>query len=101
MEDVKISFETAKLSNEVGLVFEDIELITQSVLQKRLRDVYKIYVDVQLDRTTYPKFAVEIYKYKSSSGQFVEVKQADWYLYRTYEEALEAGLEEALKSISK
>ena len=51
-----------------------------------------------MDQTSTPKFAVEIYKY-SHFGNYDKIEQKEWFLYRTYEEALEVGVLEALKHV--
>jgi hypothetical protein len=71
---------------------------TQSLLQKWLREEHNIFVQVLLDQTTEPKFAVEIFEY-SHFGNYKENKIEPWYLYKIYEEALEVGLKEGLKII--
>ena len=71
---------------------------TQAVLQKWLREEHGIFVEVQLDQTSNPKFAVEVFQFKSI-GDFAQLKQKKWSLYSTYEDALEVGLLLALKAI--
>lgn len=71
---------------------------TQSLLQRWLRMVHNIFIEVQLDCTTEPKFAIEIWFYKDFAD-YKKIEQKEWYLYRTYEEALEKGLTEALNII--
>ena len=70
---------------------------TQSILQKWLRDSHQIYVIAGVDQTMEPKFAFTVIKY---------IKDFEWnpkilseFLYLTYEEALEEGLQEGLKLI--
>jgi len=81
---------------EACAIYEDV-VPTQTTMESWLRD-RNIFIDVQLDQTTAPKFAVEIYEY-SHFGNYDKVIQKDWYLYRTYEEAKEIGLLEGLKLI--
>ena len=78
---------------------------TQSLLQKWLREVHQLYVEVQVDQTTYPKFHFEVTRF---IGNPKDLSEREWgweskyhaeYLYRTYEEALEEGLQIALKLI--
>lgn len=82
---------------EACAIYEDVKP-TQTTLKSWLSENHNIFVEPQLDRTSAPKFAVEIYKY-SHFGNYDKVIQKDWYLYRTYEEALEVGLLEGLKII--
>ena len=80
---------------------------TQSLLQKYLRDVHNLYVDSYHDLTADGK----IIQYYTSWG-FLQQKDINgnqnvngWYDeyndWKTYEEALEKGLQEALKLIKK
>ena len=122
ISDTLISFETAKLAKEKGFIIptlcyfrydekqckgslldwnEDVGFYsrpTQALLAKWLREVHNIFVEVLLDQTSNPKFAVEIYQY-THFGNYDKVNQKDWSLYRTYEEALEVGLLNGLKLI--
>lgn len=124
MEEQLISFKTAKLAKEKGFYFltlwsywmdnkkliitdmtpdyqfpEEVEKYkkwerymapTQSLLQKWLREECEIFVAVRIPENG-------TYKYQSSV-----LSGPSWYnsdYYNTYEEALEAGLKEALKLI--
>jgi len=77
-----------------------ISIPTQSLLQKWLREKHQIIVLASLDQTSYPKYCPEIFKYKDF-GNYQEVTIKDFALYKTYEEALEAGLLSALNLIQK
>jgi hypothetical protein len=129
MKDQIISFQTAILANEKGFNIETGELnymlegdltgkrgasincskyvksSTQSLLQKWLREVHNIYVDSYHDLTADGKNI----QYYTSWG-FLQQKDNNgnqnmngWYDeyndWKTYEEALEFGLQEALKLI--
>lgn len=76
----------------------DINIFTQSLLQKYLREKYNIHVNVCLDQTAEPKFCVELFKYRHF-GNYEKLDQGEWFLYKTFEEALEVGLQAALKSL--
>lgn len=115
MEDTLISFETAKLAKEKGYKNHDCKKYssdglkaiygfvsnptaapTQSLLQKWLREVHNIIVEVLV----FDKGFLE--KDKFCFQWRVYNKTEDWFTgfeYKTYEEALEAGLQEALKLI--
>ncbi len=78
---------------------------TQSFLQKWLREVHNLYVESYHDLTSDGK-SIQYY----TSWGFLQQKDIDgnqnvngWYdeynNYKTYEEALEVGLQEALKLI--
>ena len=123
MEETRITFETAKLSKEKGFnlstsyVFEDgkekflggvqrknftyenvITRPTQSLLQKWLREVHKIAIDINTHYNTSKNtlsYGVVgfLMKHNHYSGGFSKRE------FTTYEEALEIGLQEALKLI--
>lgn len=91
---------TAQLFKEKNIDIDFLReeyLIRQSAVQAYFRDKHNIYVEVSLDQTSSPKFAVEVIKY-TGAGEFEKFEQGvDWSLYRTYEEALEIGLQIAIK----
>ena len=118
MTEQLISFETAKLAKEKGfglnsytgfvfdedktelnLAFYDMEnkyaRPTQSLLQKWLRD--KHYILVESTHYTAKYFTFKIYE-RNSIINIIKLGSVD-NLYDTYEEALEKGLQEALKLI--
>ena len=113
MKEQLISFETAKLAKEKGvkldinglywedgsydsgenaLVYEEFQDVmsapTQSLLQKWLREVHNIDVNVLPYNKTKKEYEV-----------YVDLAVTTWSGYKTYEEALEVGLQEALKLI--
>ena len=122
MTEQLISFKTAKLAKEKGLpqdnfYFEDYEArvpfygldnelnkgdedrfgqcksISQSLLQKWLREKYDIDVIINTYRNQNQKY----YKYFISEKSKNVIKSEEYY--NTYEDALEIGLQEALKLI--
>lgn len=116
MTDQLISFETAVLAKEKGfdiecnIQFHDkgifqlatpentFERPTQSLLQKWLREKHNIHIEVycsKLEKDPSRKWRCEI-KYISSPFKRTT---GHYYIGRTYEEALEQGLIEALKLI--
>jgi len=128
MKDTLIEFETARLAKEKGfknksnyyngageLIIPNhnhsnnmmqrfrFEAPTQSLLQKWLRKKYDIYVEVALDYGYYNDADVkETYGIHGFVFEIVnkgKEKTEDSQLYKTYEEALEKGLMEALKII--
>ena len=109
MKEQLIGFETAKLAKEKGfkrlcdfsydedgMITGNCEQVynfvapTQSLLQKWLREKHKIHIELQCD-SNYYKYFILIY-YKTNC-----VFSLDDSLI--YEEALEIGLQEALKLI--
>ena len=140
MKDQKISLPTAKLANEKGFEIlgnqagfimnkpEVLNLPSQTILQKWLREVHQIYVDIKFKPNSINSHKVTITKivnesewwsngeiikswkvvyqksfsYKDSKYEF-NIKEYDDEKYKvetfTWEEALEEGLFEALKLI--
>ena len=84
-----------------------IQATTQALLQKWLREVHQIYVDVDIDQTTAPKFCYMIIRFIGNPTDLAAEEWdwqnypngVDWGLHRTWEDALEEGLFEALKLI--
>lgn len=108
MEDTRITFETAKLAKEKGFEFRvvwgyilgfkddserDKYLPTQSLLSKWLREKHNIDINIITKHKDLGKFY----------GGFIDtnnkINKSIGSNYKTYEEALEAGLQEALKLI--
>jgi len=118
MEEQLITFKTAKLAKEKGFDVEDeyyyIEDLkiqgifpTQTILQKWLRDKHQIFVEVNTDCTSSPKFSFNIRQFIGNPKNLSErewewispVQNENWGLDRTYELSLESGLLESLKLI--
>ncbi len=121
MEDQLITFETAKLAKDKGFdvdcnsYHESSEVMyrkggkdnwnqyyemwsapTQSLLQKWLREMYNIHVTTISNRNT--KWNYGIYDISKKSYGCIE-DNYEYKVYKTYEEALEAGLYEGLNLI--
>lgn len=116
MEEQLISFKTAKLAKEKGLIEDcnfntlfyntdgeltgddtnDYPAITQSLLQRQLREVHKLMITFGTYRN---KFKAFIYYLDRDYYKNEDSPEFDSELYNTYEEALEIGLFEALKLI--
>lgn len=82
----------------------DVSAPTQSLLQKWLRDVHNIDIQITLVKAGYNEYKVEIYKRPENTNEYTYffIKEEDCvYIkyFHTYEEALEEGLQEALKLI--
>lgn len=50
------------------------------------REKYNLFCEIQIDRTTEPKFCFDIFQYEHF-GNYEEIRIGEWYLYRTQEEA--------------
>lgn len=118
MKEQLIALDTAKLAKEKGFTFhmcdfdwKQIELFpkgdranhvlpTQSLLQKWLREVHNLFVWI------FPENNGETFGWEIDEAfkdKYKELPEGDYdlteYNYKTYEEALEKGLQEALKLI--
>lgn len=65
---------------------------TQSLLQKWLREVYKLFLTIDIEEDKYFYMLVDI-----NRSKYTYIGEDDAVLYDNYEDALEAGLQEALK----
>lgn len=91
MTEQLISFKTAMIAKKVGFNWILGFCATQSLLQKWLREEHNLYVNHLLSPAG---IYIEIFKY----GKCILTLGADGG-YLNYEEALEIGLQEALKLI--
>lgn len=72
---------------------------TYSAAFRWFREKHNLFCEIQMDRTTEPKFCFVIFKYEYF-GNYEKVEVDDWYLYRTYEESESACLDKLIE-ISK
>lgn len=75
-------------------------LLEMILLQKWLRDEHNLIVTIELDQTSYVKYCYDIVKFNGFADFERKTNVAEWGLYRTYEETLQAGLLEALNYIN-
>lgn len=75
-------------------------------VQKWLREKHQIYIEVLTDCTTEPKFCFKIDKFVGNPEDLTEREwdwihhtDFEWFLYYTYEKALEEAIKEAIKII--
>ena len=102
MEEQLISFETAKSAKEKGWEGDFVEshkiLTTQSLLQKWLREVHNIQVTIEFWNASSHnhKWKIQFHDEK------VKINKTIFGDYcESYEDALEQGLQEALKQIKE
>lgn len=97
MQEELVTLETAKLLKEKGM-FTDIEFPTQSIVQKWLRETKDLHIEIYRSAVGYGYVIV-----KANNGTWREDDDSrgpnDGGEWDTYEEALEAGIREALKLI--
>ena len=70
--------------NRKGDVY--VALPTYSQAFRWFREKYNLFCEIQIDRTTAPKFCFNIFQYEHF-GNYEDIRIGEWYLYRTYEEA--------------
>jgi predicted patatin/cPLA2 family phospholipase len=108
MQEKLISLKTAKKAKEKG--FDNHIIIgnvynsepTQSLLQKWLREVHRIDVQVLRNKPGYDEYKVEIYK-TDNTNSYIHfwIKEEDYIKwFESYEDALEEGLFEALNLVN-
>lgn len=107
MEDKIVSYKTDKLATQNGFDSGCIAP-TQSTLQKWLREVHNVFITISTDCTSYPKFCYSIDRFIGNPNNLAEREWywdsfsiKEWYLYKSYEEALEYALEEAMALLTK
>ena len=94
MTEELVTLETAKLLKEKGM-FTDIEFPTQSVAQKWLRETKNLHIEISYMYENYWLYDI----LTIPTHDLIGLSDRPIIRYNTYEEALEAGLQEALKLI--
>ena len=94
MTEELVTLETAKLLKEKGM-FTDIEFPPQSVAQKWLRETKNLHIEIPYMYGNYWIYNI----LTIPNHDLVGLSDRPIIRYNTYEEALEAGLQEALKLI--
>ena len=94
MTEEFVTLETAKLLKEKGM-FTDIEFPTQSVAQKWLRETKNLHIGISYMYENYWLYDI----LTIPTHDLIGLSDRPIIRYNTYEEALEAGLQEALKLI--
>jgi hypothetical protein len=73
---------------------------TRSQAFRWFRDIHNMFHEIQIDRTTKPKFCYAVFHYEHY-GNYEEIKIGEWSLYRTHEEAESACLDVIIEIKSK
>lgn len=94
MTEELVTLETAKLLKEKGM-FTDIEFPPQSVAHKWLREIKNLYIEISYMYGNYWIYII----LTIPNHDLVGLSDRPIVRYNTYEEALEDGLQEALKLI--
>lgn len=93
-----------------GQLYNNKKLLISAPLYQQvidwLSDKYQIFIDIETDCTTYPKFAYSVNKFVGNPKDLAEKewywehpKPVNWFLYRTRKEALEEAIKFALTLI--
>ena len=94
MTEELVTLETAKSLKEKGM-FTDIEFPPQSVAQKWLRETKNLHIEISYMYENYWTYDI----LTIPRHDLIGLSDRPIIHYNTYEEALEAGLQEALKLI--
>jgi hypothetical protein len=94
MTEELVTLETAKLLKEKGM-FTDIEFPPQSIAQKWLRDTKCLHIEIGYMYGDYWLYDI----LTIPTHDLIGLSDRPIVRYNTYEEALEAGIQEALKLI--
>ena len=94
MTEELVTLETAKLLKEKGM-FTDIEFPTQSVAQKWIRETKNLHIEISYMYENYWTYDI----LTIPRHDLIGLSDRPIIRYNTYEEALEACLQEALKLI--
>jgi hypothetical protein len=62
------------------------------IANKWLREEKNIYIEMQVDKTSTPKFTFEINEYNPDIIEWFNIPITNWSLYRTYYEAMEEAI---------
>jgi hypothetical protein len=64
------------------------------------REKHNLFCEIQIDRTTEPKFCFDIFQYEYF-GNYKKIEVNEWYLYRTQEEAEVECLKKLIKIVKE
>lgn len=94
MTEELVTLETAKMLKKKGM-FTDIEFPPQSVVQKWLRETKNLHIEISYMYENYWTYDI----LTIPRHDLIGLSDRPIIRYNTYEEALESGLQEALKLI--
>lgn len=94
MTEELVTLETAKLLKEKGM-FTDIEFIPQSIAQKWIREIKNLHIEISYMYENYWTYDI----LTIPRHDLIGLSDRPIVRYNIYEEALEAGIQEALKLI--
>jgi hypothetical protein len=64
------------------------------------REKYNLFCEIQIDRTTEPKFCFDIFQYEHF-GNYEKIEVKEWYLHRTQEEVELECLKELIRIVKQ
>jgi hypothetical protein len=64
------------------------------------REKCELFCEIQIDRTTEPKFCFDIFQYEHF-GNYEKIEVKEWYLYRTQEEVELECLKELIRIVKQ
>ena len=73
---------------------------TFSQVFRWFREKCELFCEIQIDRTTKPKFCFDIFQYEHF-GNYEKIEVKEWYLYRTQEEAELACLKKLIEILKQ
>lgn len=89
--------EEVKFPKYYAHVCETCSRPTQEQVINWLREKHNIYIEIQIDKTTYPKFCYEIFKYTDFGNWELISKRKEMFLTLDWYKNIEDALQEALK----
>ena len=92
-----LDYHTINPSKDIGRC---IKRPTFSQAFRWFREKYNLFCEIQIDRTTEPKFCFDIFQYEHF-GNYEEIRIGEWYLYRTQEEAELECLKELIEIVKR
>ncbi len=107
-DEWKLQYQWSLNGNCVSITNEDMFFLgkscnyprpTQSLLQKWLRENYKLYIEIYLGNNILEKKQNFSFLILKANNMVIEHKNNNTIPYNTYEEALEVGLQYTLKLI--
>jgi len=97
IDDKKIKYKFPKYT-EPG--YGDLKIPLYQQAFRWFREKYNLFCEIQIDRTTEPKFCFDIFQYEHF-GNYEKIEVEEWYLYRTQEEAELECLKELIRIVKQ
>lgn len=105
---IKQNFEIQSDKSIFKKYLNDNKIKNKEQFRTWLRDEHQIYIEINTDCTTEPKFSFQINVFKGNPRDLAEKewgwyyhKHEPWYLYYSYEDALEDALVESINLLGR